>query len=55
MIIQAIVKNKTKEKVNRCPKGISLANIFRKFYGKRKKELTILTAFYISNESSVKI
>ena len=38
------------------PLSIGLGNIFRIFYGKRKKIIiNFLTAFYISNENSIKI
>ena len=42
------------EKVNRCPKDISLENILKDFYWKRKKEINFFTAFYISHEIGVK-
>jgi len=41
-------------KVNGCPHGIGLEDIFRNFYRKRKKQLTFLTAFYIFHDSGIK-
>ena len=42
-------------KVNGYPRGIGLEYIFlKKNYGKRKKQLTFLTAFYIFHDSGIK-
>jgi len=44
----------TKGKVNGCLKSIGLEKNLEIFYGKRKKQLIFLTAFYIFHKSGVK-
>ena len=41
-------------KVNICPKGIGLKNIFRNFLLEKEKKLIFLKTFYIFNASCVK-
>ena len=42
------------EKINKCPKSISLAIIFGNFLWEKKKVIFFFTNFYIFHESGIK-
>ena len=41
-------------KINKCPKSVSLAIIFRNFLWKKKKVIDFFTNFYIFHKSGIK-